>query len=707
MKKLSKILCLVLSSLTFIGCFGCGDSQNPTPPASYTITYELDGGVNNSLNPSAYTGADEITFSAPTKDGYDFIEWQSEGVKITGIPKGSSGNITVKAVWQMKTDERDIQLIGQTYKGTDVVYPDSLWTAPEYEYEPTLDFADNPEGVKGLFYNSVPYNGKPTKVAGYIGFPEGATATNKVPAIVLVHGAGGTAFPEWVKYWNELGFAAICMDLEGAEPIEGVCYGNPLHNARNRYENDSVYTAGPTNCSVSDGAKAIEEQFVYHATSAVIKATSLICSFDCVDIRKVGITGVSWGSIISSIVIGYDDRLTFGMPVYGGVSITESCSSFQNMYYQHYSEEDVALGNAMRARWDTLDALKQTECKTFFITSNNDFAFSMDIASRCAEASSGLSVYKFGFKHSNGYGAEEENLVNFARFSCGMDAEFVEIVKQPTMDDPTITVKRHGGAKISSVRVYYTMSEKTDGNADWNYVSVPAKQNTDIFNLPIPICSYAFVQIAYENGTRQVCSYIMQNKIVADDFTSTGVSGSKALEISNLISDTNGHADYGLVPGSVWGGYVSGGDGYLVYKISADENKDLSSVALNLTVGVGHQGGAYWYNGAFHNGTDVLGANVLVYVSVDNQNWTEVYNLDYAESQPITGVEEARNNILNPIIDLTPSISGTEMFIKIYVKHFTTEETAIPSWINNGGILLGDVGVSVYGIKLIASQTAK
>ena len=68
----------------------------------YKITYILNGAVNHSDNPQSYTVETEtIALQAPmgALNGYDggFLEWQSAGVKIAEIPKGSYGDITLIA----------------------------------------------------------------------------------------------------------------------------------------------------------------------------------------------------------------------------------------------------------------------------------------------------------------------------------------------------------------------------------------------------------------------------------------------------------------------------------------------------------------------------------------------------------------------------------------------------------------------------------
>ena len=70
-------------------------------PINYTITYEGIEKATNS-NPATYTIEDKISFVPPvsTTDDKVFIRWFSDGTKISGIPKGSYGDIVVTAKWR-------------------------------------------------------------------------------------------------------------------------------------------------------------------------------------------------------------------------------------------------------------------------------------------------------------------------------------------------------------------------------------------------------------------------------------------------------------------------------------------------------------------------------------------------------------------------------------------------------------------------------
>ena len=67
----------------------------------YIITYELDGGVNNSSNPNYYTIESEIDIQSPTKTDFAFVGWTTDTITTPTqnykIEKGSYGDITLTA----------------------------------------------------------------------------------------------------------------------------------------------------------------------------------------------------------------------------------------------------------------------------------------------------------------------------------------------------------------------------------------------------------------------------------------------------------------------------------------------------------------------------------------------------------------------------------------------------------------------------------
>lgn len=73
---------------------------------SYAIAYELNGGKNNKKNPASYTEATAtVTLKNPTRTGYEFLGWYRDSKykkKVTGIPKGSTGSLTLYARWKVK-----------------------------------------------------------------------------------------------------------------------------------------------------------------------------------------------------------------------------------------------------------------------------------------------------------------------------------------------------------------------------------------------------------------------------------------------------------------------------------------------------------------------------------------------------------------------------------------------------------------------------
>ncbi len=218
------------------------------------------------------------------------------------------------------------------------------------------------EGVKSLYFEGMKYQGKPTRVFAYYGVPTGS-AGKKVPAMVLIHGGGGTAFDRWVKLWNSRGYAAIAMDTCGCIPVG--TYGN-----WKRHDH-----GGPPGWDASFGqlGTPVVDQWTYHAISAAVLAHTLIRSYPEIDVDRIGVTGISWGGYLTSIVAGVDSRYQFAAPVYGCGFLGDN--SVWLPAFQKLGKEQADL---WLRQWDPSSYLGQAKMPILWVNGTNDFAYPMD-----------------------------------------------------------------------------------------------------------------------------------------------------------------------------------------------------------------------------------------------------------------------------------------------------------------------------------------
>jgi len=215
------------------------------------------------------------------------------------------------------------------------------------------------EGLKAITYEGRPWKGKPTRVFAWVGLPK---AEGKVPAMVLVHGGGGTAFVDWAKLWTSRGYAAIAMDLCGCVPRKGKSGWERLEQG------------GPPGWGGFDQIDGEEQdQWTWQAVADVLLAHSLIRSYPEVDPDRIGITGISWGGYLTCIAASVDPRFKFAAPVYGCGFLGEDSTwldTFAKMGKEK-SEKWLRL-------WDPSSYLKTAKMPFLWVNGTNDFAYPLD-----------------------------------------------------------------------------------------------------------------------------------------------------------------------------------------------------------------------------------------------------------------------------------------------------------------------------------------
>ncbi|HRU06211.1 MAG TPA: acetylxylan esterase [Candidatus Brocadiia bacterium] len=267
------------------------------------------------------------------------------------------------------------------------------WRLGELRRLPAMQVEQTAPGRRRIYYENEPLEGRPTRVYACYACPPGAR--EKLPAMVLIHGGGGRAFPEWTELWAGRGYAAIAMDLGGKD-----------HNGQ------SFDGSGPgqDHTDKFDAiARGVEHAWPYHAVAAVLRATTVLAAQPEVDPARIGATGISWGGYLASLVAGLDDRLRFSIPVYGCGFLGHNSAWLPNF---------ASLGPSLAKLWlDHFDPsvyLPRARCPMFWVTGTNDFAYPLDSHRMSCRAAPGPRTLRVTVKmphgHSSGWAPAEIGL---------------------------------------------------------------------------------------------------------------------------------------------------------------------------------------------------------------------------------------------------------------------------------------------------------
>ena len=333
----------------------------------------------------------------------------------------------------------------------------ALSKAPAYRPAPGF----KSEGLQAIFFDGLPYQGKPTRVFAWLGLPKRA-AGEKVPGMVLVHGGGGTAFDTWVRLWVERGYAAIAMDTCG-------CVPQGKYGKWTRHE-----AGGPPGWG---GWNQIDwphaDQWTYHAVADAVLAHSLLRSLPEVDTQRVGLTGISWGGYLTSILAGVDARFKFAVPVYG--------CGFTN---EHGFAASVArLGPERCARWmrwwDPSSYLAGAAMPMLWVTGSNDFAYTLNALQKSYRLPTGPHTLAIRLRMPHGHGAAGEQpkeIHAFADSFCKNGPPLARIVEQGRKGGD-LWLTYQSSCPIAKAELNYTCDVGRWQDRKW--VAIPAQLDAE------------------------------------------------------------------------------------------------------------------------------------------------------------------------------------------------------------------------------------
>lgn len=158
-------------------------------PNTYKITYNLNGGTNNSANPTSYTVLYGVSLKNPTRTGYTFDGWYIGGTKVTGINEGKTAKFT-------SADNMYQELASRK---TGNITLEARWTLNKY----TLSF--NPNGgtvnptSKTVSYGN-PYGNLPTptkKGSRFLGWFTEKDGGTQVSSTTTMGASNVTLYAHW------------------------------------------------------------------------------------------------------------------------------------------------------------------------------------------------------------------------------------------------------------------------------------------------------------------------------------------------------------------------------------------------------------------------------------------------------------------------------------------------------------------------------
>jgi len=447
-------------------------------------------GINHEGGLTQYNGSAESVTSRPSELSF-FVKIGKKFTDLFNLFKS-----LLKGIFGIKNDEKSVEMITSDFEkrsGNEYteeiaeLYNEVKKHNPTYYVdESRKPFADD-DRIQAIFFDGEKYNGNDTKIFAYIGFPEGASATEKVPAVVLVHGGGVYAQADWVKYWVDRGYAAIAID--------GMCHQHkvgeyiPSHGIEDWEDNPNAHAPFS---DFKDLDNDISQQWFYFFVSDIILANNLIRNDERVNSNLVGVAGISWGGYATSVVIGYDQRFAFAIPIYGTGYTDKSTADLSSVF-----------GSKACEIWEPSLTFENATMPVMFLNGNNDPFFSADTtnASAANVEKGNLTLYT-GINH--GYFRFEES-IRFANEITGIGNGNIHINKA-TENNGKVYVDFTTPSDVSNVKlkiVYRTTPLEYDGlklKEEWIEKSGTIIDGEGVVSVPKNATMY-YIKVEGKTGT--------------------------------------------------------------------------------------------------------------------------------------------------------------------------------------------------------------
>ncbi len=388
---------------------------------------------------------------------------------------------------------------------------------------PEMSWLSQSGSVHSLLYAGEEYQGRPTEVFAFYASPATLAASGsgakiaagkKFPAVVLIHGGGGTAFAEWVWLWAKRGYAAIAMDLSGRRPIDPVydpSSGEPVpnqaadRNTRRRLVNGGPEQGHPQKFDSIGGD--VSDDWPYHAAANVIRAHSLLRTFPSVDADRTAVTGISWGGYTTCLVASLDDRFKAAVPVYGCGFLFQG-ESVQKSAIDHLGDRREDWIKA----YDPSSLLPRCRVPIFFVNGTNDIHYPLDSYQRSFDLVPGAKQMRIevNMRHSHPAGWAPQEIGLFIDSYC-RNGNPLPVPGVPTIDGDSIHLSYASSLPIESAELHFTVDTGLRSKRRWQTVAAEVAGNMISAGKPPAEANTWFIALTDQRGA-MVTTSIQTNR---------------------------------------------------------------------------------------------------------------------------------------------------------------------------------------------------
>lgn len=481
--KTSKRLSLLLAAGVLLG--GCEleeiTGSDDTSDSSQSIEFSANDIILSdaqeltsfSANLSDYLTGDDSNWTISSSNTPSWLTLEADGSLLGSPSEDDLGDYS----WQVSLDgsnSSDTATIYLTVRSSEwfqVLALSELTDSPAvYDANGDEYSIDTTSGeIQEIYYQALDYEGEETRAYAYIGIP--SDVETPMPAMVLVHGGGGTAYSAWVEKWMERGYAAISIAVEGQTAESDPDGGWMEHDWAGPSRSGIYGDANPEN----EGSYVdLIDQWMYHAVADTILANSLLRSLDVVDAEHVGLMGVSWGGVITSTVMGIDQRFALAIPVYGCGHMYDS---------RNWWSKSLSYNSLYHAVWDPMVRMDRAEMPSLWISWSGDNNFGMDSFAYSYEAAAGdhmvSLIPNMGHGHNAAWSASDSYEFADSIFNGG--AAWFENLSQTEQSSPgdEVSMTFTSNKELATYSLRYTSGSGFTGDLDWFDETANITHNSD------------------------------------------------------------------------------------------------------------------------------------------------------------------------------------------------------------------------------------